>query len=211
MEITSHQSIAIHCASTTGLWSWLSGKESACWYKRLWRGRFNPWVRKIPWRRTWQLNPVFLPGESQGERSLAGYTVHGVGSKESDTTECLTNIHCTVWWTRHAALHIHAKTKAIFTILPRFHRQFGGTYLLLITKRIPKIRLGASHTILYWLKWACKGTLKNWKLVPRCVLWDICLKMRISDFKHFTLLMVVPHAYVCVEIHTYQYQIFTTS
>ena len=27
---------------------------------------FNSWVRKIPWRRKWQLTPVFLPGESHG-------------------------------------------------------------------------------------------------------------------------------------------------
>ena len=25
---------------------------------------FDPWVGKIPWRRAWQLTPVFLPGES---------------------------------------------------------------------------------------------------------------------------------------------------
>ena len=31
---------------------------------------FNPWVRKIPWRRKWQLTPVFLPGKSPGQRSL---------------------------------------------------------------------------------------------------------------------------------------------
>ena len=31
------------------------------WYKR--QG-FNPWVRKIPWKRPWQSTPVFLPGES---------------------------------------------------------------------------------------------------------------------------------------------------
>ena len=30
-----------------------------------------PWVRKIPWRRVWQPTPVLLPGESQGQRSLA--------------------------------------------------------------------------------------------------------------------------------------------
>ena len=29
-------------------------------------------VRKIPWRRAWQPTPVFLPGESHGQRSLAG-------------------------------------------------------------------------------------------------------------------------------------------
>ena len=33
---------------------------------------FNPWVGKIPWRRAWQPTPVFLPGESHGQRSLVG-------------------------------------------------------------------------------------------------------------------------------------------
>ena len=37
------------------------------------RCRFNPWVRKILWRRAWQPTPVLLPGESHGQRSLAGY------------------------------------------------------------------------------------------------------------------------------------------
>jgi len=36
------------------------------------RCRFNLWVRKIRWRREWQPTPVFLPGESLGQRSLAG-------------------------------------------------------------------------------------------------------------------------------------------
>ena len=40
---------------------WLSGKESTCQRSRR---RFIPWVKKIPWRRKWQLTPVFLPGES---------------------------------------------------------------------------------------------------------------------------------------------------
>ena len=35
-----------------------------------WRSRFNPWVKKIPWRRVWQSTPVFLPGESHGQSSL---------------------------------------------------------------------------------------------------------------------------------------------
>ena len=33
---------------------------------------FDPWVRKIPWRREWQATPVFLPGESRRQSSLAG-------------------------------------------------------------------------------------------------------------------------------------------
>ena len=44
----------------------------------------DPWVRKIPWRRKWQSTPVFLSGESHGQRSLVGYSPWG--SKESDTT-----------------------------------------------------------------------------------------------------------------------------
>ena len=39
---------------------------------------------KIPWRKTWQPTPVFLPGESHGQRSLAGYSLWGC--KELDTT-----------------------------------------------------------------------------------------------------------------------------
>ena len=45
----------------------------------------DPWVRKIPWSRKWHLTQLFLPGKSQGQRSLMGYS--SWGSKESDTTE----------------------------------------------------------------------------------------------------------------------------
>ena len=54
---------------------WFSGKESTCQCRRPWRLRFVPWVGKIPWRRKWQPTPVFLPGESHGQRSLAGYSL----------------------------------------------------------------------------------------------------------------------------------------
>ena len=40
---------------------------------------------KIPWRRKWQPAPVFLLGESHGQRSLVGYSLWG--HKESDMTE----------------------------------------------------------------------------------------------------------------------------
>ena len=53
-------------------------------YRRCW---FDPWVTKILWRRTWQSTPVFLPGESHGQRSLAGYSPWGC--KKTDTTEQL--------------------------------------------------------------------------------------------------------------------------
>ena len=42
---------------------------------------------RFPWRRKWQPTPVFLPGESHGQRSLVGYSPWG--RKESDTIERL--------------------------------------------------------------------------------------------------------------------------
>ena len=54
--------------------SWLSGKESACQCERNKRHGFNPWVGKIPWRRKWQPTPIFLLGNFQGQRNLAGYS-----------------------------------------------------------------------------------------------------------------------------------------
>ena len=57
-----------------GLPTGASGKEATCQCRRSKRQGFNPWVRKIPWKRTQQPTPVFLPGESHGQRSLAGYS-----------------------------------------------------------------------------------------------------------------------------------------
>jgi len=54
--------------------SGLEGKESACNAGGALHG-FDPWVRKIPWRREWQPTPVFLPGKSHGQRSLVGYSL----------------------------------------------------------------------------------------------------------------------------------------
>ena len=50
-----------------------SGKEPTCQFRRSKRHWFHPWVGKIPWRRAWQLTPIFFPGEPHGQRSLAGY------------------------------------------------------------------------------------------------------------------------------------------
>ena len=48
---------------------------------------FDPWVRKIPWRRKWQPTPVLLPRKFHGWRTLVGYSPWG--HKESDMTEWL--------------------------------------------------------------------------------------------------------------------------
>ena len=62
-----------------------SGKEPVCQCRRHRRHEFDPWVGKTPWKRTWQPNPVSLPGQFHGQRSLLGYSPWGL--KEADTTE----------------------------------------------------------------------------------------------------------------------------
>ena len=72
---------------------WLSGKESACKAEDAANSGFDPWVRKIPWGRKWQPAPGFMPGESHGRRSLAGYSPRGA---ESDTTETTEHTHASL-------------------------------------------------------------------------------------------------------------------
>ena len=60
-----------------------SGKEPTCQCRRHKRFRFNPWVGNG--RRAWQPTPVFMPGESLGQRSLVGYGP--LGHKVLDTTD----------------------------------------------------------------------------------------------------------------------------
>ena len=70
-----------------------NGKESVY---NAGRPGFNSWVRKVPWRRAWQLTPIFLPGESHGQRSLVGYIVHRVA--ELDMTEQLAHTQWDIKW-----------------------------------------------------------------------------------------------------------------
>ena len=53
------------------------------------RRGFNPWIGRSPCKRAWQPAPVFLPGKSHGQRSLAGYRPWG--HKESDMAEVTEN------------------------------------------------------------------------------------------------------------------------
>ena len=53
---------------------WFTSKKFTCQCRRHW---FDPWVRKVLWRRKWQPTPVVLPGKSHGQRSLVGYSPWG--------------------------------------------------------------------------------------------------------------------------------------
>ena len=116
------------------LWSFPKGASpvalvvmNTCQCRRCQRFRFHPWIGKIPWRRTWQPTPVLLPGESHGQRSLAGCSPQG--RKEWDTTEV----------TQHTCMHA-------FPNVPWGAKPFPGEnhwfkpiwirFLLLITKKI---------------------------------------------------------------------------
>ena len=78
-----------------------SGKEPACQCRGCKRCMFDPHLGKIPWRKGWQPTPVFLPGESHGQRRLEGYSPQG--PKELDMTEATVRAYaCT-----HAHAHTH--------------------------------------------------------------------------------------------------------
>ena len=69
---------------------WLSGKESTCQCRR---GRFNPWIRKSPWRRKWPPTPVFFLGNPM-DRETWRSTVHGVAKNQTlfnDETAIMTD------------------------------------------------------------------------------------------------------------------------
>ena len=76
----------------------LSGKESACQCRR---PGFDPWVWRIPWRRKWQLSPVFLPGKSRnlGNKVSPDYSTVPIPSafwvgqdKSGPHGQCLTRL-----------------------------------------------------------------------------------------------------------------------
>ena len=61
-----------------GLLQWFSGKDCLqCRSHR--RCGFNPWVRKVSWRKAQQPTPVFLPGESPWTEEPGG--LQSIGSQ----------------------------------------------------------------------------------------------------------------------------------
>ena len=75
---------AIISISLAGFPDGTSGKEHTSQRRRLKRHGFSPWVGKIPWRGAQEPTRAFLPGESHGQRSLAGSSPWGL--KESAVT-----------------------------------------------------------------------------------------------------------------------------
>ena len=68
-----------------------------------------PWVGKIPWRMKWQSTPVFLPGKSHGQGSLAGYSPRGCKSQTRVS-------HKTTMEVASEFVSIHSNFERSFTI-----------------------------------------------------------------------------------------------
>ena len=90
-----HIEFFLNCRSATliGKTHGSDGKESTCNAGDL----IKPWIRKIPWMRAWQPNPVFSPGEFHGQGRLMGYSPWG--HKDSDTAQ-LSHCDWGSWWLR---------------------------------------------------------------------------------------------------------------
>ena len=86
---------------------WRSGKESVCQRTRPKRCGFNPWIRKVPWRRKWQCH--FL--------SLAG----SWGHKESDRTEWRNSHTSESWQVQHLESKCSKKDMKMVRVSSSFH------------------------------------------------------------------------------------------
>ena len=89
----------------------------------------------MPWRRAWQPAPVFLPGESHGQKSLVGYSPWA--RKESDTTEAseYTTTQCPMNSEETASvnivLRVHSLSPCLFSPgLSVYHCQADGPFYL---------------------------------------------------------------------------------
>ena len=115
------------------------------------RLRFDSWVRKIPWRRKWQPTPVLLPGESHGQRSLAGYSPWGHKSR--------TRLKLFSGW--YLQLYISAFLLAnLFIYCTEFPEFFLISLLylynsILFMLLISQIRVSFFETFFWSLKCAC--------------------------------------------------------
>ena len=74
------------------------------WRLRRWRiclqckrPGFDPWVRKIPWRRPWQPTPVFLPGESSWTEEPGGLQPMRSQRVRLDWAAQLSSAHRWLW------------------------------------------------------------------------------------------------------------------
>ena len=158
---------------------WLSGKIICLQFRSC---RFHPWVRKVPWRRAWQATPVFLPGESHGQRSLVGYSPQG--HKDDSFRDDWSSLACTHAEFLYMYWDMSPGASYIFCIFIQ-NKNTGDQWLRLRTSNtgclgstpgqettchLPQRRPGVLKCInnffFKWMKeWMNKIILHNWAVV----------------------------------------------
>ena len=76
-----HISLSRNLVNTRGLPGGSAVKNLPVMPETCRKCRFDPWVRKVPWRRSWKPFPVFLPGEPHGGAWQA--IVYGVAKSQA--------------------------------------------------------------------------------------------------------------------------------
>ena len=71
---SSHLLKMYYLCTKWGFQGGTSGKKPACQYRRHKGLGFHPWIGDDPLEEEMAIHPVFSPGESHGQRSLAGYS-----------------------------------------------------------------------------------------------------------------------------------------
>ena len=94
-------------------------------------GMFDPWIRKMPWRRKWQPTPVFLPGKSHGQKSLVRYSPWGLKSYtrlSNQTTKSVQEWDCNNSVFRRCGIHTHTHTHTHTKILLKHKKEWNDAF-----------------------------------------------------------------------------------
>ena len=118
-----------------------SVKESTCQCKRCKRRGFDSWVRKIPWKRSWQPTVVFLPGESGGQGCLTGYSPWG----HTDSDMTWRDLACKAWFNPPQLLHLERMLPA-WEFTPR-----KDNFCLVQGETPPRGEIQAKHKVIFTL------------------------------------------------------------
>ena len=104
----SYDKILTTTQDLVGLPLWLSGKESTCNAEDTGYSGSIPGSGRSPCRRAWQPTPVFLPGESYGQRSLAGFSLSGSQRVKHDWSDWM-----------HTHTHIHTQDLVVLELFQK--------------------------------------------------------------------------------------------
>ena len=131
-----------------------SSKEPTCQCRRHKRHGFNPWVRKISWRRAWQHTLVFLPGGSL-DRGAWWATVHRAAQSQIQ----LKRLSVYAWgWDK--GWHWNSSKHGLASTHTQYHRRQGSLWLKRNGCGIKSISL-SSGSITFWL---CEFRQVTWPL-----------------------------------------------